>query len=101
MSARTYRAGTMREALALVRRDLGGNAVILGTREVRRRRLFGLGIRDLVEVTAAQGATGHTDVRAVATPSEPTAPGGLHAQFDEQLRRLHTMVEGLSRQGRI
>ena len=45
MSTRTYRAGTMREALAQVRRDLGGDAVILGTREVRRRRLFGLGAR--------------------------------------------------------
>ena len=40
---RTYRAGTMKEALAQVRRDLGGDAVILATREVRRRRLFGLG----------------------------------------------------------
>ncbi len=52
MRTKTYRAGTMREALALVRRDLGGDAVILRTREVRRRRLFGLGTRELVEVTA-------------------------------------------------
>ena len=37
----------MKEALAQVRRDLGGEAVILGTREVRRRRLFGLGTREL------------------------------------------------------
>ena len=43
----------MKEALAQVRRDLGGDAVILATREVRRRRLFGLGTRDLIEVTAA------------------------------------------------
>ena len=41
----------MKEALAQVRRDLGGSAVILGTREVRRRRLFGLGTRELIEVT--------------------------------------------------
>ena len=32
----------MREALSQVRRDLGGAAVILGTREVRRRRFLGL-----------------------------------------------------------
>jgi flagellar biosynthesis protein FlhF len=53
MSTRTYRAGTMKEALAQVRRDLGGDAVILGTREVRRRRLFGRGARELIEVTAS------------------------------------------------
>ena len=47
----------MKEALAQVRRDLGGGAVILGTREVRRRRLFGLRTRELVEVTASDGRT--------------------------------------------
>ena len=40
MSERTYRARTMKEALARVRRDLGGNAVILASREVRRRRFL-------------------------------------------------------------
>ena len=44
----------MKEALAQVRRDLGGDAVILDTREVRRRRLFGLGTRELIEVTASR-----------------------------------------------
>ena len=59
---RTYRAGSLREALAQVRRDLGGGAVILGTREVRKRRLLGLGRRDLVEVTAcAEGGRGPKD----------------------------------------
>ena len=45
MRSKTYRAGTMKEALTQVRRDLGGDAVILAAREVRRRRLFGLGPR--------------------------------------------------------
>jgi flagellar biosynthesis protein FlhF len=118
MSARTYRAGTMKEALAQVRRDLGGDAVILGTREVRRRRLLGLGTRELIEVTASEGSPGRVPVRspkpartpafavsaaketAMATPAE-TGAVHLHAQFGEQLSRLHAMVEDLSRQGRI
>ena len=45
MRSKTYRAKTMKEALTRVRRDLGGDAVILSAREVRRRRLFGLGPR--------------------------------------------------------
>ncbi len=110
MSTRTYRAGTMTEALAQVRRDLGGGAVILGTREVRRRRLFGLGARELVEVTASDGPAGPVAVampRAGAAGTTPQAPrpqarpSALHAQFGEQLSRLHTMVEGLSRSGRL
>jgi flagellar biosynthesis protein FlhF len=123
MISRTYRAGTMKEALAQVRRDLGGAAVILATREVRRRRLFGLGTRELIEVTASDSSPVGTTfagphwnpVPARASRSQPTrvsvsglkgspptAPhGALHAHFGEQLSRLHAMVEDLSRQGRI
>ena len=47
MRSKTYRASTMKEAMTRVRRDLGGDAVILSAREVRRRRLFGLGPRSV------------------------------------------------------
>src|SRR3954447_4255350 len=100
MGTRTYRAGTMREALAQVRRDLGGGAVILGTRELRRRRLFGLGTRELVEVTASDGSAPAVPV-VMPSARAPSAPPALHAQFGEQLSRLHAMVEGLSRTGRL
>jgi flagellar biosynthesis protein FlhF len=54
MEIKTYRATTMQEALALVRRDLGPDAAVLHTREVRNSRLFGLlpGERQ-IEVTAS------------------------------------------------
>lgn len=56
MDVRTYRAATMQEALALVRRDLGPEAAVLHTREVQTTRLFGL-VRGgrLIEVTASAG----------------------------------------------
>ena len=128
VSEKTYRAGTLKEALAQVRRDLGGDAVILNTREVRRRRLFGLRPRDQVEVTAAHaarnpvGSDNHTPrpttvahaahqpppVPTVTIPSSVAAnfgsgsgAGALQSQFGEQLSRLHAMVEDLSRHGRI
>ena len=109
MSERTYRAKTMKEALARVRRDLGGNAVILASREVRRRRLFGLGTREMIEVKAAatmpheahrlDPATGGEGPEGTAAGS--TLSAGAQARFGEQLSRLHAMVETLSRQGRI
>jgi flagellar biosynthesis protein FlhF len=96
MKTRTYRAGTMKEALAQVRRDLGGHAVILNTREVRGRRLFGLGRRALIEVTASDEAA----------PGVAFAPGGPSisappAQLDDRLGRLHAMVEAVSRHGHL
>jgi flagellar biosynthesis protein FlhF len=103
VSAKTYRAGTLKEALAQVRRDLGGGAVILGTREVRRRRMFGLGSRELVEVTASDGS----ERPGVALPTVsvaaavPASNAALHSQFGEQLSRLHAMVEDLSKHGRL
>lgn len=110
-STRTYRAGTLKEAMAQVRRDLGGDAVILATREVRRRRLFGLGRRDVVEVTAARdraeaeaakaGTAPHQPAPLAVVTTVPAASAALQASFGEQLSKLHAMVEDLSRQGRI
>lgn len=116
MRSKTYRAKTMKEALTRVRRDLGGDAVILSAREVRRRRLLGLGPRALVEVTATdtmpsdvaitsragQGAepTGAAAWAAPAVPAIATS-AALHARFGEELGRLHKMVETLSHHGHI
>ena len=109
MGEKTYRARTMKEALARVRRDLGGDAIILASREVRRRRLLGLGPRELIEVTAS--ATMPSDQATLFNEAAgknsswkstgSTLSAGAQALFGEQLSRLHAMVETLSRQGRI
>jgi flagellar biosynthesis protein FlhF len=95
---KTYTGETMKQALARVRRDLGGGAVILGSREIRRRRLFGLRVQELVEVTA----TAQRDNMHLLTSSEPSLRGGpLPFDGDEPLSRLHQTVSDLSRQGRL
>jgi flagellar biosynthesis protein FlhF len=91
----------MKEALAKVRRDLGGDAVILGSREVRRRRLFGSGTRELVEVTAAHPARSPMLATAGAVASASASESALQAHFGEQLGRLHAMVAEMTRAGRI
>jgi flagellar biosynthesis protein FlhF len=83
--------------------------VILAAREVRRRRFFGLGARSVVEVTATDRMPSSAASEGRSTPGGPTpaasAPPGpspaLQARFGEELSRLHTMVETLSRHGRI
>ena len=45
----------MTEALALVKQELGRDAVVLHTRSVKRGGILGLGARTLIELTAADG----------------------------------------------
>jgi flagellar biosynthesis protein FlhF len=67
MKLRTFRAATMHEALAMVRRELGPDAALLHTRQVRGGWLQWLLGPRLIEVTASCDADvpsrlpGHTD----------------------------------------
>ncbi len=102
MRSKTYRARTMKEALARVRKDLGGDALILGSREARRKGLFGLSRKTLVEVDAALPAADSAAV-SVKTPSlaQAPSPSRLEQTFGADLTRLHAMVQALSQAGRI
>lgn len=60
----------MPEALALVKRELGADAVIYGTRYLQRG-VAALHDRDRVEITAARPAA----AAAVAAPAQPIRPG--------------------------
>ncbi|MEX0712127.1 MAG: flagellar biosynthesis protein FlhF [Pirellulales bacterium] len=120
MDVRTYRAASMQEALALVRRELGSAAAVLHTREVRRRRLLGLlPGRRLIEVTASA----EVNVPSRLAPRQPPPPGlqgpngvdavppvgGRHDwearntfrdAVTGQLTELHSLVEDLCRRSR-
>jgi flagellar biosynthesis protein FlhF len=55
MNLRTFSAPTFAAAMALVKDEMGGDAVILHTRKVRVRRWMGLRTREIVEITAGSG----------------------------------------------
>ncbi len=121
MEVRTYRASTMHEALMLVRRDLGPDAAVLHTREVRSSRLFGWipGPRQ-IEVTASAGVNvpsrlpprprieprppaveasfpqpaSPSAASPASQPQEPSEPSG---EVQGQLKNLQAMVEELCR----
>jgi flagellar biosynthesis protein FlhF len=111
MNPRTYRARTMKDALARVRSDLGGEALILSTREIRRRGWFGSASTTFVEVVASSAASDRQqspkqwrrdEGRAHRWASERFGGSSqLREQLDEPLRRLHSAIEELSRQGRV
>jgi len=128
MDVRTYRAATMHDALQLVRRELGPEAAVLHTREVRRPRWFGLlpGTRQ-IEVTASAGVNvpsrlppsrfrREEPLPAAPAPPSMSPPRSPHAQpavpeprpaqpkspapteIEGQLSDLQRMVEELCRQ---
>ncbi len=77
--------------------------MILGTRETRSRRLFGLGVRELVEVTA-HATTDEPPSRAAVQEHRrrPAQPGlAMDQQMGMELGKIHGAVEELMRQGRI
>ncbi|MCP3983653.1 MAG: hypothetical protein GY723_04650 [bacterium] len=53
MHIKRYEASTMPEAIAQVRKELGSEALILQTRQIRREGVFGMLAKPVVEVTAA------------------------------------------------
>src|SRR5207247_1957138 len=71
MQLQTFKAPTMAEALAQVKREMGTSAVILHTRSYWRRYCLGLRRREIVEITAGKGL--NVDRRR-------QAPGGIPAR---------------------
>ncbi|MHC4443952.1 MAG: flagellar biosynthesis protein FlhF [Planctomycetota bacterium] len=55
MNLKKYQGNSMAEALEKVKADLGNKAVILNTRTISRKRIWGMGGRTLVEITAGGG----------------------------------------------
>jgi flagellar biosynthesis protein FlhF len=116
MELRTYRAATMHAALALVRRELGPDAAVLHTREVRNRWLGLLPGPRQIEVTASRGINVPSRLPAQPQNDEP-APETLRPaakqqparvvddarlthQVQGQLSTLQAMVKDLCRQSK-
>jgi flagellar biosynthesis protein FlhF len=117
MNVKTFRARSMQEALALVRRDLGAQASVLHTREVRPRALARLlGAPRMFEVVASASvsvpsrlpprrgqvpAVPRTQVGiALDGPisraaGEPAARAAASLQLYAQLTELQAKVDGL------
>ena len=90
MDLKTYRAHSMAEALAEVKKDLGRDAVILHTRTYKVGGVLGVGARQMVEITASNSAgagrprprpapgvqPSHDAVGLIAPPSAPRGGAG-------------------------
>lgn len=76
MPLKVYRARSMTDALAEVKKDLGSDAVILHTRTFKTTGVLGFGARNMVEITA--------------TDDEPTTPKRPERAARRSLERATT-----------
>lgn len=72
MSIKTFRAKSLQEAIALVRRELGPDASLLHTREIGRGLWGRLRTKDRIEVAAS--ADVQAPSRLAPTSDEPLQP---------------------------
>jgi flagellar biosynthesis protein FlhF len=69
MNIKRYRAATMRAALEQVKQELGADALVLETKEVRAGGFFGIGSKPLIELrVAANNVASKTANKAAALP---------------------------------
>ena len=84
MNLKSFTAGSMAEALAMVKKHLGPHAVILHTRKYRRGGVLGIGSRQVVEITAADQPPAPRQRPAPKAPAMPT-----RTIYGKALNRLH------------
>jgi flagellar biosynthesis protein FlhF len=98
MQVRTYRATTMQEALARIRSELGPDAAILHTREVRTNRWFGL-IAGSSEIEVTASANVNVPSRLGQLKSDPAGLDLESVPFTQArgLSAAATMPAGESR----
>lgn len=95
---RTFRAPTMAQALAEVKKALGGDAVILHTRSHKVGGVMGVGAKQLVEITASapKGSAGGLQVRVPSRAARSVvgaAGGGAGAKIEARPARVAAVAQ--------
>ncbi|MGG3466007.1 flagellar biosynthesis protein FlhF [Neobacillus pocheonensis] len=89
MKIKRYIVDSLPQAVQRIRQDLGDNAVILNTKEIKTGGIFGLFTRKQLEVIAAS----EMDEQRAAEPDAPPMEGKKEDQDSEVLQRLNKMEQ--------
>lgn len=104
MLVKTYQAENMSEALRLVKAELGGDAMIISSREQKRKGLMGLFARPVCEVTAALDNTRREPIKNPQAEREEKVlstreefQNSMLAPLAREIRELKGRVEAMSK----
>src|ERR1041385_2950878 len=94
MQLRTFEGDTMADALLAVKKELGGDAVILHTRTFARKSWMGLKKQEVVEITAGKGINvGNRPVKRPALASAARKAEGGKGQLTFETMRPDERAE--------
>jgi flagellar biosynthesis protein FlhF len=82
MRVKTFEAGSMQDALDIVKKDMGEEAFILSTRTRRRPSALGMGEEAIIEVTAAVDESPAQQSAPTQAAGSPSLTYGLRAPLD-------------------
>ncbi|MDN5709017.1 MAG: flagellar biosynthesis protein FlhF [Planococcus sp. (in: firmicutes)] len=97
MRLKTYRVATMPEAMALIKRDLGDDALILNTKKVKTGGLFGLFRKDCLEVTAAVETMEETAPKSISSVNAQAMPAEAPVKKSQENDALMDELQSLKR----
>ncbi|KAF2959622.1 MULTISPECIES: flagellar biosynthesis protein FlhF [unclassified Thermotoga] len=115
MKIKKYVAESIREAMIMIRRELGENAVILSSRRIKKGGFFGIGGRTYFEVTAAVEEEREKEentsyrLQEILVKNRQISNDNIKGEFDEIKRTINeikqmlvtekrqTLPEGLSK----
>ncbi|HVT82132.1 MAG TPA: flagellar biosynthesis protein FlhF [Phycisphaerae bacterium] len=80
MNVKTFQAGTIADALAKVKQELGASAVILHTRSFKTGGVMGLGARNVVEITAGMNINAPARKKTAAPMQSAAVAAALKAR---------------------
>lgn len=103
MRLKTYTVDNVAEAIPLIKRDLGADALILNTKKVKKGGIFGLFQKDKLEVIAAVESKGSelaktpvADIEPVPVFSEPQSvpsPSGAGNETNDLIAELKSIKQ--------
>jgi flagellar biosynthesis protein FlhF len=107
MNLQTFKAPTMAEALAQVKREMGTGAVILHTRSYWRRYCLGLRRREIVEITAGKGlnidrrrqSPGAAHPKPAPRPTQPAQFTTTYAPVGSPIQNGKALLESAAGSG--
>src|SRR5689334_14613432 len=71
MKIKSYRAPSLREALIQIKEELGEDALVLETKQVKAGGLFGVGGRNMIEVRVAPSSVAPIPAKPKAKSTAP------------------------------
>ncbi|MCC7204310.1 MAG: flagellar biosynthesis protein FlhF [Phycisphaeraceae bacterium] len=105
MKLRTFTAGSLVEALAMVKRQMGPHAVVLHTRAYKAGGFLGLGARRVIEVTAGdarvvgpRAAVASPAKSASSKPARAKSSLAADATAGELIRKTYALAQAQMKQ---